>query len=82
MLSGSRMKYGDNQIKGKNIMGQINRSASITQPVTKKLMVVNLSGRMTGPRPRRLTKSKLVMNSVLPNTAGITVEKLKVVQKV
>src|SRR6266496_3998627 len=51
------------------------------QPMMKKIRVVRLSVPITGPRLRRLTKSKLAKNSALPNTAGITVVKLKVVQK-
>jgi len=51
------------------------------QPAAKKPIVVGLSVPITGPRLMRLAKSKLAINSALPNTAGITVEKLNVVQK-
>src|SRR5512143_3059356 len=51
------------------------------QPETKKLRVVRLSVPITGPRGSRLRKSKLAKNSALPNTAGMTVVKLHVVQK-
>src|SRR5215212_448073 len=67
-------------MNGKNIFGQTNIRASMTQPKTKKLSVVRLSVPITGPRFIRLTKSKLAKNSALPNTAGITVVKLNVVQ--
>src|SRR5512145_2510451 len=53
----------------------------MTQPETKKLRVVRLSAPITGPGLRRVTKSKLAKNSALPNTAGMTVVKLNVVQK-
>ncbi len=74
------MKYGDIQIKGKKIFGQIITKASMIQPPMKKLIVVGLLVPITGPRLMRLMKSKLAMNSALPNTAGITVVKLIVVQ--
>src|SRR5829696_9688748 len=67
-------------MNGKNIFGQINIRASMTQPKTKKLSVVRLLVPITSPRFMLLTKSKLAKNSALPNTAGITVEKLNVVQ--
>src|ERR1041384_6273892 len=51
------------------------------QPSRKKLRVVRLSVPTTGPRLRRLITSKLAKNSALPNTAGMTVVKLNVVQK-
>src|SRR5687767_6140577 len=65
----------------KKIFGQINIRPSISQPRMKKVTVVRLSVPITGPRWRRLIKSKLAKNSALPNTAGITVVKLNVVQK-
>ena len=61
--------------------GKINIKASIIQPREKKKRVVCLSVPITGPRLRRATKSKLAKSSALPNTAGITVVKLRVVQK-
>src|SRR5215207_7247816 len=51
------------------------------QPSAKNVRVVRLSVRTQGPRLTRFTKSKLAKNSALPNTAGITVVKLNVVQK-
>src|SRR6185503_19496304 len=80
-LIGSKMKYRESQMKRKKIRGQANIRASISQPSRKKLRMVRRSAPMRGPRLRRLTKSKLAKNSALPNTAGITVVKLKVVQK-
>src|SRR5215211_3559325 len=68
-------------MKGKKIRGQIHRRASMIQPRRKKVRVVFLSALITGPRWSRFTKSKLAMSSALPNTAGITVVKLNVVQK-
>ena len=68
-------------MKPKNLLGHINSSASMTQPRMKKKRVVRVSVPITGPRRRRLTKSKLAKSSALPNTAGITVVKLRVVQK-
>src|SRR5687767_107295 len=69
-------------MNGKNIRGQISRRANMIQPRRKKVIVVFLSVPITGPLfVRRFTRSKLAMNSALPNTAGITVVKLNVVQK-
>src|SRR5215211_7294351 len=70
-------------MNGKNIFGQINIRASMTQPETKKLKVVRLSVPIISPLcANRFTKSKLAKNSALANTAGMTVVKLRVVQKV
>ena len=68
-------------MNGKKIFGQISIKPSISQPMQKKKIVVNLSVPITGPRLRRLIKSRLEKNSALPNTAGMTVVKLKVVKK-
>src|SRR5215204_7675068 len=54
---------------------------SMIQPSAKKARVVRLSVRTKGPCLMRFTKLKLAKNSALPNTAGITVVKLRVVQK-
>src|SRR5512139_3701175 len=67
-------------MKGKKISGHINMTTNMTQPRRKKMSVVRLSVPMTGPVLSRLTKSKLAKSSALPNTAGMTVVKLKVVQ--
>ena len=64
----------------KKILGQINITASMIQPMRKKEAVVRLSVPITNPGLSLLMKSKLAKNSALPNTAGITVVKLTVVQ--
>ena len=69
-------------MKGKNTFGQASIRASMIQPAMKKVRVVRLSVPITGPDLMRLTKSKLAKNSALPNTAGMTVVKLSVVQNV
>src|SRR5215510_9399421 len=69
-------------MNGKKIEGQASNAMSISQPPAKKLTVVNRLVPMTGPRPRRSSQPKLATSSALPNTAGITVMKLKVVQTV
>src|SRR5690349_12237705 len=81
MLMGSRIKYRDSQMNRKKIRGQISIRASMTQPSRKKVRAVFLSVPITGPHGQRFTKSKLAKSSALPNTAGMTVIKLKVVQK-
>src|SRR5689334_7186370 len=67
-------------MNGKKIFGQSNISASMTQPRAKKAAVVLLSTPIIGPRFIFRTKSKLAKSSALPNTAGMTVVKLSVVQ--
>src|SRR5690242_20591824 len=68
-------------MKRKNFPGHSSIRASMTQPRTKNVRVVRLSVPITSPGLRRFTKSKLAKNSALPNTAGMTVVKLNVVQK-
>lgn len=50
-------------------------------PTIKNLVAVFLSGEITGPDGKRCIKPKLPINSAVPNTAGITVVKLRVAQK-
>src|SRR5688572_1081724 len=68
-------------MNGKKIPGQISMRRSMVQPRAKKIRAVFLAAPITGPRLKRFTKSKLANNSALPNTAGMTVVKLSVVQK-
>src|SRR5688572_11483579 len=80
MLIGSRIKYSDSQMNGKKTFGQSNINASMNQPRAKNVAVVIRSTPISGPRFILRTKSKLAKSSALPNTAGITVVKLSVVQ--
>jgi hypothetical protein len=70
------MRYIDIHRNGKQYRGHANKAASISQPAMNETRTTPHVGATIGPLAIRCVHENVPTSSAVPNTAGITVEKL------